>query len=75
MRLVPAGATTIILAIFSGIFNLGIGSGSFLGGRVSSAGLLSCIGFAGAALMLLALLVLRTLYLPHLRTQKTSNHG
>lgn len=70
MRLVPAGATTIVMAIFSGIFNLGIGSGSFIGGRVSSAGLLSCVGFAGAALVLLALFVLLKFYFPHICTQK-----
>ncbi len=71
MRLSPAGATTIITSIFSGIFNLGIGSGSWIGGRVSAAGLLPCIGFAGAALVLLSLLILILFYFPHICSQKS----
>lgn len=41
---------SVAVALYSGIFNLGIGSGSFFGGMVSTAFSLSSIGLAGGVL-------------------------
>ena len=41
---------SVAVALYSGIFNLGIGSGSFFGGMASTAFSLSSIGLVGGAL-------------------------
>lgn len=43
-------ATAVAMSIFSGIFNLGIGSGTLLGGAVCTYSSISHIGFAGGLL-------------------------
>ncbi|TCV95222.1 sugar transporter [Biostraticola tofi] len=48
-------ATDIAMALYSGIFNLGIGAGALLGNQVSIHGGMSNIGYAGAAMGTLAL--------------------
>lgn len=50
------GEQTVAMAIFSGIFNLGIGTGSFIGGGVCTYASIADVGFAGAAIALIALL-------------------
>ena len=40
-------ATAVAMSIFSGIFNLGIGCGTLLGGAVCTYSSISRIGFAG----------------------------
>ncbi len=47
MKYAPAEATSIAMSIFSGIFNLGIGSGAYIGGFVVAHMSLSLIGVAG----------------------------
>lgn len=49
-------STAVAMAIFSGIFNLGIGSGAFIGGNICVHSTIGYIGFAGAAIALVALL-------------------
>lgn len=48
LRFAPAGAAAVAMSIFSGIFNLGIGGGSAIGGAVSSAASVAWVGAAGA---------------------------
>lgn len=49
-------ATSVAMAIFSGIFNMGIGFGSYAGGLVCTHLSIRYIGFAGAAVTFAALL-------------------
>ena len=49
-------ATSVAMAIFSGIFNMGIGFGSYAGGLVCTHLSIRYIGFAGAAVTFVALL-------------------
>ena len=60
-------AAPVAMSIFSGIFNVGIGGGTFLGGRLTGSGLLPDIGFVGAAIAACALLFGLVSYLPHAR--------
>ena len=50
----PQNATSISMSIFSGIFNLGIGCGTLVGGSICMYLSLSGIGYAGGALAVLA---------------------
>lgn len=45
-----AESTSVAMSIFSGIFNLGIGSGAFFGGQICTHFSMAYIGFAGALL-------------------------
>ena len=63
LRLVPPTATTVAMSIFSGIFNLGIGSGTYLGALAADGGHLAHIGYIGAAIAGAAALLCRYVYL------------
>lgn len=52
IRCVSTAASSVAMAIFSAIFNLGIGSGTWLGGIVYTNISLSFIGFVGAVIVL-----------------------
>lgn len=52
IRCVSTAASSVAMAIFSAIFNLGIGSGTWLGGVVYTNISLSFIGFLGAVIVL-----------------------
>lgn len=54
MRFAPEEATSVAMSIFSGIFNLGIGSGAYIGGVVVTHLSLGGIGYAGGVIGLLA---------------------
>ncbi len=49
IRYSPADASTVAMSIFSGLFNLGIGCGSALGGAVVEEVSIAVVGFVGAA--------------------------
>lgn len=49
-------AAAVAMSIFSGIFNLGIGSGTWLGGIVSTYSSIAYIGYAGGAVAFIAFL-------------------
>lgn len=55
MRYAPAEATSVALSIFSGIFNLGIGVGAYIGAAVVTHVSLSAVGYFGGAIGLAAL--------------------
>lgn len=60
----PSDATAIAMSLFSGIFNVGIASGSMIGGLVTDTASVDCIGYVGGA-FILASLVFTGLYLIH----------
>lgn len=54
IKCAPQDATAVAMSVFSGIFNLGIGSGTLLGGFVCSHASISLIGYFGGAVGLAA---------------------
>ena len=57
MRYSPMGAAPIGMSIFSGIFNLGIGSGAFIGGLVCTHLTIADAGYVGGIICLMSLLI------------------
>lgn len=55
MRYAPVEATSVAMSIFSGIFNLGIGAGAYIGAAVVTYMSLSCVGYVGGTIGLAAL--------------------
>ena len=50
MRYAPADATSVSMSVFSGIFNLGIGTGAYIGAAVVTHISLGSVGYAGGAI-------------------------
>ena len=67
LHIAPKAATTVAMSIYSGIFNLGIGSGTYLGALATDSGHLAHIGCIGAAIAAIAALLCWTVYLPAVR--------
>lgn len=57
LQLAP-NATDVAMSIFSGIYNIGIGGGAFVGGLVITGLGLAMVGNVGAAILVVALLIL-----------------
>ena len=70
IRFAPENATSIGMSIFSGIFNLGIGSGAYVGGLVVSHLSIDYIGYAGGLIGLIATLYLSVRYFPNMRRRE-----
>lgn len=70
IRFAPENATSIGMSIFSGIFNLGIGSGAYVGGLVVSHLSIDYIGYAGGLIGLVATLYLVVRYFPNMRRRE-----
>lgn len=70
IRFAPENATSIGMSIFSGIFNLGIGSGAYVGGLVVSHLAIDYIGYAGGIIGLIATLYLVVRYFPNMRRRE-----
>ena len=68
LKLAPA-ATDVAMSIFSGIYNVGIGGGAFIGALVISGLGLSWVGLVGAGIGLIALAVWALFLLLIRRTQ------
>lgn len=66
-----AEATSIGMSIFSGLFNLGIGSGAFIGGAVVTHVSIAAIGYFGAAIAAIAALYFGLVVTRHARKNKT----
>lgn len=56
IRYAPEDGTSVAMSIFSGIFNLGIGCGAYIGGIVVSKLSLAYIGYAGGTIGIVAIL-------------------
>lgn len=70
----PIGLLTdIAMSIFSGIFNLGIGSGAYIGGLVVSRLSIEYIGYAGGAIGMIATLYLTLRYFPNMRRREAAD--
>lgn len=72
IRFAPENATSIGMSIFSGIFNLGIGSGAYVGGLVVSRLSIEDIGYAGGAIGVIATLYLVLRYFPNMRRREAA---
>ena len=72
IRFAPENATSIGMSIFSGIFNLGIGSGAYGGGLVVSRLSTEYIGYAGGAIGVIATLYLTLRYFPNMRRREAA---
>ena len=70
IRFAPENATSIGMSIFSGIFNLGIGSGAYVGGLVVSHLSIDYIGYAGGIIGLIATLYLVVRHFPNMRRRE-----
>lgn len=53
----PAAASSVAMAIYSGIYNLGIGSGTWIGGSICTHLSISYIGIAGGMIAVVAALL------------------
>ena len=73
IRFAPEHATSIAMSIFSGIFNLGIGSGAYIGGLVVSWLSIEYIGYAGGAIGMIAALYLTLRYFPNMRRREAAD--
>ena len=73
IRFAPEHATSIAMSIFSGIFNLGIGSGAYVGGLVVSRLSIEYIGYAGGAIGMIAALYLTLRYFPNMRRREAAD--
>ena len=70
IRFAPEDATSIGMSIFSGIFNLGIGCGAFVGGQVVTHLSLDYIGYAGGLIGVVGALYCLLRYFPNMRTRE-----
>lgn len=53
----PAAASSVAMAIYSGIYNLGIGSGTWIGGSICTHLSISYIGMVGGVIAVVAALL------------------
>lgn len=56
--MIDVNAQDVVMSMFSGIINLGIGTGALLGGYAVTHISLSSVGFVGAAVASMALLLM-----------------
>lgn len=70
IRFAPENATSIGMSIFSGLFNLGIGCGAYVGGLVVSHASLSDIGYAGGLIGVLMTIYCVARFFPNMRKRK-----
>lgn len=69
LRFAPHNASAVAMSIFSGIFNLGIGGGSAIGGTVVTSIGIQAVGLTGAAIGAAGLLVACVFLIPAMRRQ------
>lgn len=67
LRFAPEGAAPVAMSIFSGIFNLGIGGGSAVGGAVASSSSVAWVGVAGALIGVAGALACIVVLIPAMR--------
>ena len=72
LQLAP-DATDVATAIFSGIYNIGIGGGALIGNQVMQHLGLANIGFVGAAIGVLAMAIFVTVHLKYRHTLKNQH--
>lgn len=72
LQLAP-DATDVATAIFSGIYNIGIGGGALIGNQVMQHFGLHYIGFVGSLIGIIAMLIFITVHLKYRHTLKNKN--
>lgn len=70
MRTTTMSTSAVAMSIYSGIYNLGIGSGSYLGGLICTHASIAYIGLGGGALVLLSLIYCAFFLIPAMRRQQ-----
>lgn len=77
IRHLSTGAAPVAMSIFSGIFNMGIGSGTYIGSLLTARGYLPYIGLAGGLLALACGLLCIFGYLPFMgrKSRELRNRG
>ena len=70
LRFAPPQGAAVATAIFSGIFNLGIGSGSAVGGAVSTSLGMGAVCFAGALIGVVGVAIACVFLIPAMRRTK-----
>lgn len=71
IRNTPKG-TAVAMSIYSGIYNIGIGGGALIGGYVCSGISISCIGYVGGAIALVAAIICFRKMLPAINGSPSS---
>ena len=66
----PADSSAVAMSIFSGLFNLGIGTGTGIGGAVVSGPGIAWIGFVGGAIAVVGVILAITVLFPAIRRAK-----
>lgn len=70
IRFAPEEATAVAMSIFSGLFNLGIGCGAYIGGLVVTHTSLCNVGYAGGAIGIAATLYCTCRFFPNMRRRE-----
>lgn len=65
-------ASAVAMSIFSGLFNLGIGTGTAVGGMVVGSGRIDVIGYAGGAIAAIGVILAVTLLFGSIRKMRLS---
>lgn len=72
IRCVPESSSAVAMSIYSGIFNLGIGCGTWLGGEVTTRASISYIGYAGGILAVAGAAYAMLRLIRHMKLQETA---
>lgn len=68
LRYTPYNESAVAMSIYSGIFNLGIGGGSAVGGAVATCAGMGFVGLSGGAIGAVAVLLVCLFLIPAMRT-------
>ena len=71
LRVSPSDASAISMALFSGIFNVGIAMGSIIGGWVTDGPGVGNIGYIGAAFVIVAIAITALYIIPKMRARES----
>ena len=75
LRVSPSDASAISMALFSGIFNVGIAMGSIIGGWITDGPGVGDIGYVGAAFVVVATLITALYIIPRMRARESQSTG
>ena len=75
LRVSPSDASAISMALFSGIFNVGIAMGSIIGGWITDGPGVGDIGYVGAAFVIVATLITALYIIPRMRARESQRAG
>ena len=70
LRTTTMSTSAVAMSIYSGIYNLGIGSGSYLGGLICTHASIAYIGLGGGAIVLLSFIYCAFFLIPAMRRQQ-----